>query len=135
MRKRYWVGHPLQTKYLIFTLVVMLAPAALVTGCLYTLIFTLMEREMVFPEAVASNVMPVVSQVNQVLVISLPVCLVLGGVLAVRISHRLVGPVQRLEAELDRVLGGDSDQPIRMRATDDLRGVADRINRLLKRAR
>lgn len=135
MRKRYWVGHPLQSKYLVFTLIVMLAPAALVTGCLYALIFTLMEREMVFPEAVASNIIPVIEQVNRVLLIALPVCVALGAVLAVRISHRLVGPVQRLESELDRILEGVSKEPIRMRATDDLRGVAERINRLLERGR
>lgn len=135
MRKRYWVGHPLQSKYLVFTLIVMLAPAGLVTGCLYALIFTLMERQIAFPEAVASNILPVINQVNRVLFITLPFCAALGGVLAVRISHRLVGPVRRLEQELDRLIEGRSGEPIRLRSTDDLLGVAQRINRLLEKNR
>ncbi|MCG3175997.1 MAG: hypothetical protein MOGMAGMI_00935 [Candidatus Omnitrophica bacterium] len=131
MRKKYWMGHPLQSKYLLFTLIVMLTPALLVTGCLYALIFRLLERQIAFPEAVASNVIPVIEQVNGILLVALPVVVAVGAILAVRISHRLVGPVQRLESELDRLASGRSKEPIRMRSTDDLKGVAERINRLM----
>jgi len=48
------------------------------------------------------------------------------------ISHRLAGPIERLEKELDRVLAGDREHRIQMREKDDLRGVTERINRLLE---
>lgn len=134
-RTRWFLNHPIQTRYLRIVVVAMAAPALVIGMCLYLLVFRLLAQQMAFPEAIASNLIPVVHRVNWVLVFTLPA---LGfGIFwwAVVISHRLAGPVERLESELDRILTGDRGHRIQMREGDDLRGVADRINRLLDAGR
>ncbi len=131
-RTRWYVDHPIQTSYLRIVVVAMIAPTLVMGLCLYQLVFRLLAQQIAFPEAIAANLIPVIERVNLILLVSLPV---LGfGIFwwAVVISHRLAGPIERLEKELDRVLAGDREHRIQMREKDDLRGVTERINRLLE---
>jgi methyl-accepting chemotaxis protein len=52
----------------------------------------------------------------------------------VLLSHRFVGPLERLEKEIDRVArSGDYTKRLRVRKKDDIRAVAEAVNRLLDR--
>ena len=58
--------------------------------------------------------------------------MVLLSVLGVFYSHRIAGPVYRMEAELTRALQGEKIVGIRLRKRDKLRSLADKINRLIE---
>ena len=127
------VKHPIQAKYLLIVVLAMLAPTLLLGFCLYNVVFYLLANQLAFPEAIMANVEPVVRQVNSLLIVLLPIMALLFFLLAIMISHRFGGPIERLESELDRILSGEFRHRIKMRNDDDLKGVASRINALVDR--
>ncbi len=131
-RMKWFMRHPIQAKYLLLVLMAMLGPTLLIGFCLYTLIFDFLARQMVFPEAIFANLVPVIDRVNNLLVLTLPtLCLIILWC-AIVISHRFAGPIERLEKDLDQILSGDKRHRVRLRKSDDLKGVADRINALVR---
>jgi methyl-accepting chemotaxis protein len=134
-RKQRFMKHPIQAKYLWTVVAAMLAPALVLGFCFYHLVFRLMAEQMAFPEAILSNITPVIERVNVILWIAMPVLAALIFWAGLVVSHRFAGPIERLESELDRALEGQAYQPIRLRESDDLKGVADRINRLMEKTR
>lgn len=130
-RSRWMTGHSLQKKYLAIVVFAMVAPALVVGFCLYHLVFFLMARQMAFPEAVLANLVPVIGRVNLILIAALPPLAVVILGLAVFVSHRFAGPIERLERELDAIASGEEWHRIRLRESDDLSGVAQRVNRIL----
>jgi signal transduction histidine kinase len=124
--------HPTQSKYLLIVIVAMLGPILLIGYCFYNLVFNLLAREMVFPEAIMTNLVPVIEQVNNLLIIVLPPLVLIILWFALVISHRFAGPIERLESELDEILTGNFSHKIRVRKKDDLAGVVHRINTLVK---
>ena len=132
-RGKWFMKHPIQAKYLLLVLVAMLAPILLIGFCFYTLVFDLLARQMVFPEAIFGNLVPVIERINVLLGVTLPALSLLILWCALVISHRFAGPIERLEADLDRILAGETNHRIRLRKNDDLKGVADRINALARR--
>ena len=132
-RTKWFTGQSLQTKYLLIVILAMLAPMLVIGFCLYHLVFTLLAIQMAFPEAIMANLVPVIQKVNMILAISLPILTLLILWLAMMISHRFAGPIERLERELDQALAGDYNHQLTLREKDDLRGVVDRINVLLGR--
>ena len=132
-RMKWFMRHPIQAKYLLLVLVAMLAPMLLIGVCFYTLVFQLMARQLVFPEAIFANLVPVIERINSLLAWTLPALALVILWCALVISHRFAGPVERLEEGLDRILSGDKHHRVRLRKNDDLKGVADRINALVRR--
>ncbi len=132
-RAKWFMKHPIQAKYLLLVMAAMLAPMLLIGFCFYTLVFDLLARQMVFPEAISANIEPVIARVNGLLALTLPVLSMIILWCALVISHRFAGPIERLEADLDKMLAGETKHRIRLRKNDDLKGVADRINALVRR--
>ena len=133
VRTRWMMKHPIQAKYLLIVVVAMLAPTLVIGFCFYNLVFNLLALQLVFPEAIMGNLVPVIERVNTILAIALPVLALVVLWVAVIISHRFAGPIERLERELDRILDGDYSHRIDMRKKDDLKGVGKRINALLNK--
>ena len=133
-RAKWFMRHPIQAKYLLLVLVAMLAPMLLIGFCFYTLVFDLLARQLVFPEAIFANLVPVIERINGVLALTLPALSLVILWCALVLSHRFAGPIERLEDDLDRILAGETHHRIRLRKNDDLKGVADRINALVRRS-
>lgn len=133
MKKRIsWiVKHPIQSKYLVLMIAAMIIPTAAIGYCLYRLLIYTIADQLAFPEAIAANLVPAVMRVNGVLLLFLPVLALIFLWLAIVMSHRFGGPIERLERELDQILGGDYTHRIRMRESDDLSGVAKRLNKVM----
>ena len=133
-RMKWFMRHPIQAKYLLLVLVAMLAPILLIGFCFYTLVFDLLARQLVFPEAIFANLVPVITRVNRLLAWTLPALSLVILWCALMISHRFAGPIERIEDDLDQILAGNTHHRVRLRKNDDLKGVADRINALTRRA-
>ena len=132
-RKKWWVKHPIQARFMAVVLAAMLAPVLIVGGGLYYLVFKLLAKQMAFPEAIAANLSPVVQEVNVWLFLTLPVFLTGIGWVAILMTHRFAGPIERLERELDYALQGHHHGKIKVRQKDALKGLTDRINLILER--
>lgn len=137
MRNRFFrtnllTGSRTQWKYLALLMVSMVVPMIFVGGCLYYLIFNVMAEQLGIPEHIAYNLLPVLNKINAILIIGIPPLFLILSIWGVVLSHRFAGPIERFEAEVDKISeSGDYKRRIRLRKHDDLKGVADAFNRLL----
>lgn len=131
-RTKYFTGSHIQVKYLMLLFVSMAIPLILVGACMYYLIFSLMAEQVGIPEYIARNIFPVVNKINMMLLIGVPplfLLLILWGVI---LSHRFAGPLERLEKELGEIYDDKRHKHrITLRKHDDIKPVADSINKLL----
>lgn len=128
-RRHHFTQHPIQRKYLRFILLAMCLPTILVTACLYYLIWQTVAYELAIPELIAETLFPALARVNLILLIGLP--FVCAGILffAFRITHRLAGPLSRIERMLDDMIRSRNfSKEIRVRKGDDLESLVRKIN-------
>lgn len=131
-RKKIFANKQVQLKYLVLLIVSMAVPLLFAIGCLYYLIFTLVAEQLGIPESIAYNLFPVVKKINAILAIGLPPLFLLLIWWGARLSHRFAGPLQRIEKELNKIThSGDYSHRIHLRKNDDIRPIADAINKLL----
>ena len=131
MRKRKFLGTSVQNKTLILVFLAAVVPMTIVAACLYYLIFNMLAWQLGIPEAIAYNLIPVAKRVSAILLMSLPVVLIIIWLTALELSHRISGPVYRIEKELDDIIDGKKKGPIRLREKDELKSLADKINRFI----
>ncbi len=131
-RKKIFANKHVQLKYLLLLIISMVVPLLFAIGCLYYLIFTLVAEQLGIPESIAYNLFPVVKKINAILTIGLPPLFLLLIWWGTILSHRFAGPLQRIEKELHKIThSGDYSHRIRLRKNDDVKPIADAINKLL----
>jgi len=130
-RRKKYIGTSFQKRLLFLVFASAVIPAVILAACLYYLIFHMLSLQMVFPEAIAYNVMPVLKQVNTLIIIALPVSLFLIWIVALELSHRVAGPLYRMEKELDERISGHKHGPIKLRRRDEFKLLADKLNKLI----
>ena len=130
-RRKKFIGTPVQRKLLFLIFASAVIPTGLVTISLYYLIFVLFAWQLGIPEAIECNLIPVLNKINLIIFIALPVVLLFIWVIALELSHRLAGPIFRLERELDARILGLKRGPIRLRKKDELKSLTDKINKVL----
>jgi len=126
-RRRYFVNNTFQCRYI----AVVIVPLIILMAGLYYIMYYSMFTHMLIPEAATATLLPAMKKVNFVLLVTLPVTLFLIIRAALVDSNRVVGPVSRLERELDMILAGDRSVRLNIRAKDDLKPIIDRMNRVL----
>jgi len=132
-RKAKFIGTALQNKTLILVFVAAVVPTTIIALCLYYLIFNMLAWQLGIPEAIAYNLVPVARKVNLIILIALPVTLFVIWFMALELSHRIAGPLYRLEKELNERIEGKKSGPIQLREKDELKALADKINKLIIR--
>jgi signal transduction histidine kinase len=70
----------------------------------------------------------------RVIFFSIPLLLVIGAFFVI-FTHRIAGPLYRLEQTLDRLIGGEDVEKISLRKNDELGELASRINILISMIR
>ena len=130
-RKSLLVNSSLQKKYLKLVILSITLPTVIIGGCLYYLIFSLLAEEIAIPEFIALTLNPVIKEINAILMFAIPAVFLILLWAAVVISHRLSGPIERLKKEMDEIAQGNCSRRIKLRKNDDLKPVADSINKLL----
>ena len=132
-RTRKFVGTAFQKKLLFVIFASAVVPAGLVTVSLYYLIFNLLVWQIGMPEGVGVYLVPALNKINLVILVSLPIVLLLIWIIALEVSHRIAGPIFRIEKELDTRISGDKIGPIKLRRRDEFKILTDKINQLLAR--
>ena len=134
LRTRYFTGSHIQVRYLSLLLISMAIPLVLAGCCLYYLIFTLMAEQIGIPEYIASTLFPVVNKINSMLLMGIPPLILLLVAWGVVVSHRFAGPLERLEKEVKSVSKDHHyKHRIILRKNDDIKPIADAINKLLEK--
>ena len=130
-RKTKYLGTSLQNKLLFVIFASAVIPATIVAIGMYYIIFNLLAWQIVIPEIIANNVIPVLRKVNMIIALAVPVALLLIWIIALELSHRIVGPLYRMEKELDERINEQRSGPIKLRKKDEFKALADRLNKLL----
>jgi len=109
----------------------MLLPTLFVGGCLYYLIFTVLAEQIALPDVIARDLLPVISRINVVLAVGLPVVFLVLLTWAVILSYKFVAPLERLEEDISRIDEGDYSVRLQINKDHDLSPIADVINDLV----
>ena len=134
-RRTAFVKHPIQRKYLKFILAAMCLPTVFMTACLYYLIWQAVAHELAVPELIAQSLLPALQRVNYILLVGIPVVFATIFYFAVQLTHRLAGPIYRIETSLaDIIKTRDFKKSIHIRKDDDLQILVDEINTVIREA-
>ena len=128
-RRKYLVNKAFQFRYIGLILV----PLTLLLAGLYYLIYYSVFNQILIPEAVATILLPAMKKVNITMTSAIPVVFFLLVRVGLIYSNRLIGPIPRLEKELDKALAGDFSVRIKTRDKDELNTFIGKINTLLER--
>lgn len=128
-RRVYLVNRPVQFRYMGLVAI----PLVSLLAALYYLMYYSVFSEMMIPEAIVATLLPAMKKVNIVLVLAIPVLLYLILRIALIYSNRIVGPLPRLERELDKVIAGDYSIRVNVRDKDELNGFVNKVNLLLEK--
>jgi signal transduction histidine kinase len=109
----------------------MVIPTVFVGGCLYYLILNVMAEQLLFPDVIARDLMPVIQRINVFMAIGLPVLFIILLTWAVILSYRFVAPLERLEEDIARIDEGDYSVRLQINKDHDLSPIADVINDLV----
>lgn len=131
IRKQYFIKGPIQSRYLILTLFSTIVPTLLFAAYLYYINVNVIGKEMALPESIYGTLVPALKKINVYLAIALPVFFAIVFVYAVIVSHRMAGPIYRLEKDLDRIIAGDHSVRIKFRTKDRLDNIAEKLNKVL----
>ena len=132
-RGKSFFANKLQSEiFLIISLAVFL-PTMIAVIALFYLIFNVTAEQMGIPEAIATSLVPAAKKVGRLLFIALPAAIALILFLAYKITHRIVGPFDRIVRELDDHLAGRRSGLITLRKDDRFLPLVTKINALLQK--
>jgi len=132
-RNKKYLGTSFQKKLLFLVFASAVIPAIIVGLCMYYLIFNMLAWQMVIPESIINNLMPVLRKVNLILMISGPIVIFIIWLAALELSHRIAGPLYRMEKDLDERIAHGGKGPIKLRPKDEFKILVEKINKLLSR--
>jgi len=129
-RKQYFIATRFQVKYIGLILLLIFLTAAL---CSYVVYYTSMismgeKLASVYPQG---RLMAIVSAVNIRILFSLIIITPLVAMIGLFLSHRIAGPIYRMERFLNDVAGGDLTQRLTLRKKDELINLANGINNVV----
>jgi len=125
-RRRYLVNRRLQLG-LGFRFLMLLLLFALFMGFEFYMVFWPVVSECV-PEAQLSTAIRLVTM--RLAYFALPIGFVILAVVVV-LTHRVAGPLYRIQNTLDRLIDNQDASPIELRKHDELKGLTERINRII----
>ena len=109
----------------------MIVPTVFIGGCLYYFIFTVMAEQIALPDVIARDLLPVVTRINYLLAVGLPLFFIVMLTWAVVLSYRFVAPLERLEEDIKAIDEGDYSVRLKIDEDHDLGPIADVINDLV----
>lgn len=132
-RSCYSIANRFQRKILTLVFLSTVVPMIIAVICLYYLIFNIVASEIGIPEAIGYALIPAAKRAALIAIVGFFVSVVLIWMWALIVSHRLVGPLERLCRELDERITGKKKGYIYFRKADYLAILVGRINLLLER--
>jgi signal transduction histidine kinase len=110
----------------------MLVPVFFVGSFFYAFLFKVLSDQPNTPGFIASSIDPVIKKANLMIILgSIPLFLLLF-IWGVIFSHRLVGPLERLQRKLeDMARDGDYKARLSVRKYDYIKPLVESVNKLL----
>lgn len=128
-RKQYLVAKRFQMKYVGLILALMFLTAAFCSYVIYYSMMLLMGEKLanVYPQG---RLLAIVNTVNFRILLSMIYITPMIVVIGIFLSHRIAGPVYRIERVLNNMADGDLTAFLVLRKGDEMTTLADAINRV-----
>jgi methyl-accepting chemotaxis protein len=126
-RKQYFIAKKFQTKYVGLFLLFMFLTGALCAYVIYYTTMVLMGEKLanVYPQG---RLIAIINSVNLRILLSLVMVAPLVVIISIFLSHKIAGPMYRMEKFLTAMAGGDFSSRITLRKGDELKTLAERMN-------
>jgi ABC-type multidrug transport system fused ATPase/permease subunit len=108
-----------------------LVPALIATICLYFLIFNVTANQCSIPETIAYNIIPAAQKVTVILLFAIPISVIVILIFARKMTHKIVGPFNRVVRELEETVEGKRKSHIAIRKDDKFWPLVCLINKLI----
>ncbi|MFH1093825.1 MAG: HAMP domain-containing protein [Candidatus Omnitrophota bacterium] len=131
IRKRILIGKKLQFKYVGVILVAVLASCALITLTVYFSCWSSLVENNASPQTAAA-IGNVLNNINLMILFELPILLVIASFVGIVISHKIAGPVYRLQKVARDVSRGDLTTSVSLRSDDELKNLSDAFNSVIE---
>ena len=131
-RKKFF-ANKIHEELFILVSIAALAPATIATICLYYLIFNITAQQIGIPEAIAYNIIPASKKVIAILLFTTPLVIAAILVFTYKMTHKIIGPFDRIVKELDEHIKNNSSGLIHVRKNDKFYCLVNSINKLLER--
>jgi methyl-accepting chemotaxis protein len=139
-RRRYFINPGFQSRFLLIIFGSALLILAVIAGNMYMVIWNSISDGMIAQEA--QNADRVFARSNQIFFLRLTVLVILLGILCVFLSHKIAGPLFRLQTILKKIKKRDISMSVRFRNNDEFKELAeeaddmvDGLNHALQEAR
>jgi len=134
VRKQYLVAKKFQLKYVGLILLFMFLTAALCSYVVYYTSMILLGEKLanVYPQG---RLVSIVRIVNFRILLSVLLVSPFVAIIGIFLSHRIAGPIDRMEKFLDGIASGNLSSYITLRTKDELISLADGINRVVDSSR
>ncbi|MFC1508132.1 hypothetical protein ACFL60_00410 [Candidatus Omnitrophota bacterium] len=130
-RRKKFFANKLHMEIFLLVFSASVIPVTIVTIALYYLIFGITADQLAIPEIIAYNIMPASARVITILLFATPASILILLFLAYKISHKIVGPFDRIVQNLDDCISGKRKGPITLRKGDKFQVLVEKINKLL----
>lgn len=126
-RTKYLVSTKLQLRYVGIILLLMLVTALICSYIIYYTVMILMGEKLsnVYPQG---RLIAIINTVNLRILFSLLLITPIVTVVGIYLSHKIAGPIYRIEKFLGDMAAGNFTSRIVLRKGDELMSVADKIN-------
>ena len=132
-RRRRFFANKMHREMFILVFCAAFLPALITAVSLFYLIFYITAEQLAFPEAIVYNLIPVSQKVITILFIATPLSILAIIILAHNLTHRMIGPFDRIIRELNESINGRRQGPIILRKNDKFQPLVEKINILLEK--
>lgn len=132
-RKQYIVNPAVQYKFFLLILLSVLIPTLLTFTSLFHIIHSIVLEAQVNNELVYTALLLLGRKIYVVLFVGFVFITILLLNWGLIFTHRIVGPIYRLERELDNVISGKKISKIRFRKNDAFKSLAEKVNTIITR--
>lgn len=126
--RNYFIDTRFQTKYLLVTILLLLA---------YTFIFTfilfspsILTLYFDYPLAEKTEAARTLLVLNSTVWPMIGAAILILGTFSIFLTHKIAGPIYRLKQALTELIDGNLDERIRLRKWDDLQELEEQVNHL-----
>jgi methyl-accepting chemotaxis protein len=130
-RKIYIINKDLQLKYLFTITSMIFISVAAVSFVTFYVIWDNVIREFFFIPEAAKKLGDIFVRTTEIAAGCTAVILAIFGVAGIFLSHRVAGPLYRVERVAEEISKGNLDIKVQFRKSDELRTMADSLNKMI----
>lgn len=132
-RRNYFVEKKFQAKYILLTVLMLLTYTFLFVVIIFAPYMLTLYFD--YPIAEKADAARVILLLHGTIWPWLGGIILFFGVISIFVSHKVAGPLFRIKKALTQITNGDLSVVIKLRKWDDLKDLADHINKLIEELR